>query len=123
MLANLKIDYKKFSLLQISLIFFGYIVTLLLSNHIYANSFMIGGLTMFFANFIFYLRLLIDKQFSAFVELLIFYFSEVLKLCIVAFVTILLAIYIKPKLFTYIIGLILLQFTACLLPFFFRRVK
>lgn len=78
---------------------------------------------MFLANFMFFFRLFINKQFSPGVEILLFYLSEFLKLSIVALLTILLAIYIKPKLFSYIFGLVLLQLTVCFVPILLKKVR
>ncbi|OEZ32967.1 hypothetical protein AS144_07450 [Francisella endosymbiont of Amblyomma maculatum] len=121
MLANIRIDTKKIILLQLILVLVGYFVILVFYGHIYANSFLIGSLTMFLANFMFFFRLFINKQFSTGVEIVIFYLSEFLKLSIVALLTILLAIYIKPKLFSYIFGLVLLQLTVCFVPILFKK--
>ncbi|AXH30547.1 MULTISPECIES: ATP synthase subunit I [Francisella] len=123
MLANIRIDTKKFILLQLVLTLFGYTIILILYGHIYANSFLIGSLTMFLANFVFFFRLLINKQFSPWVEIAIFYLSELLKLSIVALLTILLAIYVKPKLFSYIFGLVLLQLAVCFVPILFKKIR
>ena len=99
MLANIKIDQKKFILVQLVLMLVGFAITLTFYGYLYAGSFLMGALVMFFANFIFFFRMFVNKQFSPTTELLIFYMSEFLKLFIVAAVTIVLAIYIKPKLF------------------------
>ena len=123
MLANIRIDTKKFILLQLILALVGYFVTLVFYGYVYANSFLIGSLTIFLANFMFFFRLFINKQFSPGVEIVIFYLSELLKLSIVALLTILLAIYIKPKLFSYIFGLVLLQLTVCFVPILFKKVR
>ena len=121
MLANIRIDTKKFILLQLILALVGYFVILVFYGYIYANSFLIGSLIMFLANFMFFFRLFINKQFSPGVEIVIFYLSEFLKLSIVALLTILLASYIKPKLFSYIFGLVLLQLTVCFVPILFKK--
>lgn len=123
MLTNIKIDTKKFILLQLILALVGYFVILVFYNYDYANSFLIGSLTMFLANFVFFSRLFINKQFSPGIEIAIFYLSELLKLSIVALLTILLAIYVKPKLFSYIFGLVLLQLAVCFVPILFKRVR
>ncbi|WP_082810696.1 ATP synthase subunit I [Francisella hispaniensis] len=123
MLANIRIDAKKFILLQLILTLVGYFVTLVFYNYVYANSFLIGSVTMFLANFVFFFRLFVNKQFSPGVEIAIFYLSELLKLSVVAVLTILLAIYVKPKLFSYIFGLVLLQLAMCFVPILFRRVR
>ncbi|WP_143385419.1 ATP synthase subunit I [Francisella-like endosymbiont] len=121
MLTNIRIDTKKFILLQLILALVGYFVILVFYGYIYVNSFLIGSLTMFLANFMFFFRLFINKQLSPGVEIVIFYLSEYLKLSIVALLTILLAIYIKPKLFSYIFGLVLLQLTLCFVPILFKK--
>lgn len=54
MLTNIKIDTKKFILLQLILVLVGYFVILVFYNYDYANSFLIGSLTMFLANFVFF---------------------------------------------------------------------
>lgn len=123
MLANIKIDSKKFILIQLILCFVGYIVTVAFFKFTYANSFLMGSLTMFLANFVFFFRLFVNKQFSPGVEIILFYLSELLKLSIVALVTILLAIYVKPKLFPYIFGLILLQLVVCFVPLLFKKTR
>ena len=123
MLANIKIDQKKFILVQLVLMLIGFIIALSLYEYPYAESFLMGALAMFFANFIFFFRMLIGRQFSPTTELLIFYMSEFLKLFIVAAVTIVLAIYIKPKLFPYIFGLILLQLSVCFVPILFKKAR
>ncbi|MDE4949063.1 hypothetical protein NAI31_10550, partial [Francisella tularensis subsp. holarctica] len=64
MLTNIKIDTKKFILLQLILLLVGYFVILVFYNYDYANSFLICSLTIFLANFVFFFRLFINKQFS-----------------------------------------------------------
>ena len=123
MLANIKIDQKKFILVQLILILIGFVITLSFYGYLYAASFLMGALVMFFANFIFFFRMFVNKQFSPTTELLIFYMSEFLKLFIVAAVTTVLAIYIKPKLFPYIFGLVLLQLLVCFVPILLKKVR
>lgn len=123
MLGNIKVDQKKFVLLQLSLMLVGYLASLAFFGFIYANSFLMGAVAMFSANFIFFFRLFVDKQFSPAIEILIFYMSEFLKLTIVAVITIALAIYVKPKLFPYIFGLVLLQLVVCFVPIMLKRVR
>ncbi|AJI56404.1 ATP synthase subunit I [Francisella philomiragia] len=123
MLANIRIDEKKFILMQFLLGFVGYVIVLMVYGYTYANSFVLGALTMFLANFVFFFRLFVEKQFSPGVEIVIFYLSELLKLSIVALITILLAVYVKPKLFSYIFGLLLLQLVVCFVPILFKRVR
>ncbi|WP_150467524.1 ATP synthase subunit I [Francisella sp. SYW-9] len=123
MLANIRIDAKKFVLIQVVLILLGYMVTLLSFNYIYANSFLMGAIAMFVANFVFFARLFVHKQFSPGVEIVVFYLSELLKLGIVAIITIMLAIYVKPKLFSYISGLVLLQLVVCFVPILFKKTR
>jgi F0F1-type ATP synthase assembly protein I len=123
MLANIKIDSKKFILVQLILMIVGYTITFIPYGYEYANSFLIGSITMFLANFVFFFRLFINKQFSPGVEIVIFYLSELLKLTIVAAITILLAIYVKPKLFSYIFGLVLLQLVVCFVPILFKKTR
>ena len=123
MLANIKIDAKKFVLMQVILVLIGYIVALSFFNYPYANSFFMGSITMFVANFVFFGRLFISKQFSPGVEIAVFYLSELLKLSIVAVITVILAIYVKPKLFSYISGLVLLQLVVCFVPILFKKTR
>lgn len=123
MLANIKLDYKRFVSLQLILIIIGFLIVSSMYGLVYAKSFLMGSLLMFLANFLFFFRLFISKQFSPGVEILIFYTSEFLKLCIVAIVTIMLAIYIKPKLFAYIFGLVLLQLVVCFVPILTKKVR
>jgi len=123
MLSNIKIDQKRFVLIQLFLMLVGYSISLAFYGLAYANSFLMGALVMFCANFIFFFRMFVSKQFSPAVELLIFYMSEFLKLFIVAAVTIVLAVYIKPKLFPYIFGLILLQLLVCFVPILLKKVR
>ena len=123
MLANIRIDAKKFVLIQVFLILIGYLVTLLSFSYIFANSFLMGAAAMFVANFVFFARLFVHKQFSPGVEIAIFYLSELLKLAIVAIITIMLAIYVKPKLFPYIFGLVLLQLVVCFAPILFKKTR
>lgn len=123
MLSNIKIDAKKFILMQMVLLLIGYIVTFAFFNSIYANSFLMGAVAMLIANFVFFGRLFINKQFSPAIEIIIFYLSELLKLSIVAVITIMLAIYIKPKLFSYISGLVLLQLVVCFVPILFKKIR
>ncbi|KEI34940.1 putative membrane protein [Francisella sp. W12-1067] len=78
---------------------------------------------MFLANFVFFVRLFVSKQFSPTIEIMIFFLSEMLKLSIVGVTTILLAIYVKPKLFPYIFGIVLLQLAVCFVPFLLKRVR
>ncbi|MED7788874.1 ATP synthase subunit I [Francisella sp. 19X1-34] len=123
MLANIRIDAKKFVFIQVFLILIGYSITWLSFSYIYANSFLMGAIAMFAANFVFFARLFIHKQFSPGVEIVIFYLSELLKLGIVAIITIMLAIYVKPKLFPYIFGLVLLQLVVCFVPILFKKTR
>ncbi|WP_035720857.1 ATP synthase subunit I [Francisella sp. W12-1067] len=123
MLANIKIDFKKFLLVQMLLLFFGCTVTLIFYGWAYSQSFLLGGLIMFLANFVFFVRLFVSKQFSPTIEIMIFFLSEMLKLSIVGVTTILLAIYVKPKLFPYIFGIVLLQLAVCFVPFLLKRVR
>lgn len=55
MLANIRIDEKKFILMQFLLGFVGYVIVLMVYGYTYANSFVLGALTMFLANFVFFL--------------------------------------------------------------------
>jgi len=110
-------------MIEIALMTAGYLVVLGFYGVIYANSFLLGALTMFLANFMFFFRLFINKQFSPGVEIIIFYFSELLKLSVVAVATIIFAIYIKPKLFSYIFGLVLLQLVVCFVPILLKKSK
>ena len=123
MLANIKIDPKKFVLIQLLLMLVGYFIIFAFYGYSYADSFLTGALVIFLANFIFFFRLFIDKQFSPITEILIFYISEFLKLLIVAAVTIVLAIYVKPKLLAYILGLVLLQLFVCFVPILLKKVR
>ncbi|WP_395166803.1 hypothetical protein [Francisella salimarina] len=123
MLSNIRINEKRFILIQFCLGIVGYLVILSIYGYVYANSFAFGAATMFLANFIFFFRLFVEKQFSPGVEIVIFYMSELLKLGVVALITILLAVYVKPKLFSYIFGLLLLQLVVCFVPILFRRVR
>ncbi|MED7819053.1 MULTISPECIES: ATP synthase subunit I [unclassified Francisella] len=123
MLANMIIDAKRFVLIQAVLALVGYVITLLFFNHLYANSFFMGALAMFIANMVFFGRLFVRKQFSPGIEIVIFYLSEMLKLGIVAVITIVLAIYVKPKLFSYISGLVLLQLVVCFVPVLFKKIR
>ena len=100
-----------------------YVASLAFYGYIYANSFLMGALVIFLANFIFFFRLSIGKQFYPITEIMIFYMSAFLKLFIVASATVVLAIYIKPKLFPYIFGLVLLQLFICFMPFLLKRVR
>nr|WP_244877005.1 ATP synthase subunit I [Allofrancisella guangzhouensis] len=109
--------------MQILLLFFGCIATLFFYGGLYAHSFLLGGLVMFLANLMFFMRLVVNKQFSPAIEIMIFFLSELLKLSIVGIVTILLAIYVKPKLFPYIFGIVLLQLAVCFLPLLLKRVR
>lgn len=123
MLANVRLDIKKFVLSQVVILVLGSCITCFLYGSEYLLSFLLGGMVIFLANFIFFSRFLVKKQFSPGVELLIFYLSETIKLTLVALITILLAIYIKPKLFPYIFGLISLQLVMCFVPMFLVKVK
>ncbi|WP_081946986.1 ATP synthase subunit I [Candidatus Francisella endociliophora] len=123
MLANIKIDSKRFVWIQVALVIVGYLIVFVPYGGIYANSFLLGSLIMFLANFVFFFRLFINKQFSPGVEIIIFYFSELLKLSVVALATIVLAIYVKPKLFSYIFGLVLLQLVVCFVPILFKKTR
>lgn len=123
MLANIKIDSKRFIWIQVVLILIGYLITFISYGGIYANSFLLGAIIMFLANFVFFFRLFLNKQFSPAVEIILFYFSELLKLSMVAVATILLAIYVKPKLFSYIFGLVLLQLVVCFVPIMFKKSR
>lgn len=124
MLNNVKINFKKFLFVQLLLILSCYLIMLLSYNCIYANSFLMGSLLMFAANFVFLSRLFfIKKQFSPSIEISIFFISEFLKLSIIAFVTIMLAVCLKLKLFPYIFGLVLLQFTMCFILILLKKTR
>jgi ATP synthase protein I len=123
MLASVVVDYKKFVLLQLFLLVTGAVTTFVMYGDRDTYSFVMGGLVMFFANLVFFLRLFFKKQFNPTVEIMIFYLSEFLKLIIVVFVTVMLALYVKPALFPYIFGLILLQLATCFIPVFLKRVR
>lgn len=123
MLANIKLDYRRFVYLQLFLTVIGLAVVMSFYGPMYARSFLMGALLMFAANFLFFFRLFMNKQFSPTVEILIFYMSEFLKLCVVAVVTVILAVYIKPKLLPYIFGLILLQLVVCFVPILLKKVR
>ena len=123
MLANIQIDKKKFLGFQLLILLIGSFITILGFGSEYASSYFLGGFVVFLANFIFFARLFVRKQFSPSVELLIFYMAEMLKLVMVGAITILLAIYVKPKLFAYIFGLISLQLVMCFVPMFFKKIK
>ncbi len=123
MLANIQIDKKKFLGSQVLILLVGSFITMLGFGGGYASSYFLGGFVVFLANFTFFARLFIRKQFSPSVELLIFYMAEMLKLVMVGAITILLAIYVKPKLFAYIFGLISLQLVMCFVPMFFKKIK
>ena len=123
MLASVVVDYKKFVSVQIVLLVVGSFATFMIYGIYDAKSFIVGGLVMLSANVVFFLRLFFKKQFDPAIEIMIFYLSELLKLIIVAVVTIMVAIYIKPSLFPYIFGLILLQLATCFIPMFMKRVR
>ncbi|MFC4892989.1 ATP synthase subunit I [Pseudofrancisella aestuarii] len=123
MLANVKLDMKKFVISQVVILIIGSCIAYFLYGFEYLFSFSLGGAVVFLANFIFFSRFLVTKQFSPGIELLIFYLSEAIKLSLVALITIFLAIYIKPKLFPYIFGLISLQLVMCFVPMFLVKVK
>ncbi|APC96810.1 ATP synthase subunit I [Francisella frigiditurris] len=123
MLANVGLDIRKFVFSQVFVLILGSCITYFLYSSEYLFSFLLGGGVIFLANFIFFSRFLMRKQFNPGIELLIFYLSEAIKLTLVALITILLAIYIKPKLFPYIFGLISLQLVMCFVPMFLVKVK
>ena len=123
MLANVRINIKKFIFVQVIVLFVGTIITQCIYNFEYSLSYFIGGLVLFIANFIFFARLLVKKSYSPVTELLIFYLSEFIKLGFVAIITVLLAIYLKPKLFAYIFGLISLQLLVFFVPLFMKKIR
>ena len=123
MLANLQLDRKKFLLVQLLVLSFGFIITFTIFGLMSAVSYFLGALVVFIANFIFFTRMFIRRQFDPSIEILIFYMSEMLKLTIVIVATIVLAIYIKPELFPYIFGLISLQLVMCFVPMLFKKVR
>jgi F0F1-type ATP synthase assembly protein I len=123
MLASVVIDYKKFVSLQVLLLVVGSFATFMMYGIYDAKSFVMGGLVMLLANAVFFLRLFFKKQFEPSIELMIFFLSELIKLIIVAAVTVIIAIYIKASLFPYIFGLILLQLATCFIPMFLKRVR
>jgi F0F1-type ATP synthase assembly protein I len=123
MLANVQLDKKKFLLSQLFILFLGSLITFSIFGLVSAISYTLGGLVVFCANFIFFIRMFMKKQFDPGVEILIFYMSEMFKLTIVIVATILLAIYVKPELFPYIFGLISLQLVMCFVPMFFKKVR
>ncbi len=123
MLASVVVDYKKFVSLQVLLLVVGSFATFMMYGIYDAKSFVMGGLVMLLANVVFFLRLFFKKQFDPTIEIMIFYVSELLKLLIVAVITVVVLIYIKPSLFPYIVGLILLQLATCFIPMFMKRVR
>jgi len=123
MLASVVVDYKKFVSLQVLLLVVGSFATFMMYGVYDAKSFVMGGLVMLLANVVFFLRLFFKKQFDPTIEIMIFYVSELLKLVIVAVISVVMLIYIKPSLFPYIVGLILLQLATCFIPMFMKRVR
>jgi len=123
MLANVRLDKKIFLLSQLFILFLGCLITFSIFGLNSAVSYTLGGFVVFCANFIFFMRMFMKKQFDPTIEILIFYMSEMLKLTMVVVATIVFAIYVKPELFPYIFGLISLQLVMCFVPMFFKKVR
>lgn len=123
MFMNLQIDKKKFILIQFCVFFGGFLATVIFYGYIYAFSYLLGSGVIIIANFIFFIRFLFfyNNQFPPNIEILIFYISAVIKLLLITVGTILAAIYIKPKLFPYIFGLIMLKFISMFNFFIFKQ--
>ena len=123
MLTNIQLDKKKLLISHIIILFFGGVITSMVWGVDYSASYFMGGIVVFVANLLVFTRMFINKQFSPSIEIMIFYMSEMLKLTIVAVITIVLAIYVKPKLFPYIFGLISLQLVMCFVPMLLKKVR
>lgn len=76
---------------------------------------------MFCANVVFLLRLFLRKaQYHPLKEVAILYACEFAKLIFVAVGTVLLAIYVQPKLLAFVAGLISLQLAMWFMPLFMK---
>ena len=93
----------------------------LLWSKSHSLAFLLGSALMIVANSVFVLRLFFHKVNCRPVkELTILYLSELMKLVIVVFGSVMIVIYLQPKLLPYILGLSLLQLAMWLMPLFMR---
>lgn len=123
MLANRRLHIRAFYAFQLLLMVIGALFCALWGAD-YAISFVYGALLMFVANAIFLLRIFMRKaRFSALKEVGILYLCEFFKLLTVAIGTVLIAMYLHPKLFPYIFGLIVLQAVIWFMPLFTRITR
>lgn len=123
MLANRRLHIRGFYGFQVILIVVGALLCGFWGGD-YALSFVYGASLMFVANAIFLMRLFLKKvQFSAFKEVGILYLCEFFKLLTVAIGTVLIAMYLQPKLFPFIFGLIVLQMVIWFMPLFTKITK
>ena len=117
-MLKIKFYKKHFIRLQILFTIAGSFVCLLWGEG-HMISFFVGASLMVTANTIFLLRLFFRKpKYHPVKEVIILYACEFIKLILVAVGTILVAIYVKPKFLPYITGVIILQLTMWLMPFF-----
>ncbi len=120
MLANRKLYKRHFFAFQMILVTLGSLVCFLWGKS-YALGFLLGSCLMFVANVVFLLRLFLRKaQYHPFKEVCILYACEFAKLVMVTIGTILIAIYMQPKFFPYIVGLLVLQLAMWFMPLFMK---
>ena len=120
MLANRKLYKKHFFGFQITLMILGALVCLLWGRS-YSIGFLLGAALMVMANCVFVLRLFFNKaNYHPLKELVILYLSEFAKLLVIVLGSIMVALYLQPKLLPYILGLLLLQLAMWLMPLFMR---
>ena len=120
MLANRTLYKRHFFAFQAILVLAGSSVCFLWGGS-YAYSFFLGSILMFAANVIFLLRLFLRKaKYNPLKEVCILYACEFAKLIVVAAGTVLIAIYVQPKLLPYVAGLILLQLAMWFMPLFMK---
>ena len=120
MLANRRLYKKHFFCFQITLMILGTLVCSLWGGS-YSIGFLLGATLMIVANCVFILRLFFNKaNHHPLKELVILYLSEFAKLFVIVPGSVIIAIYLQPKLFPYILGLLVLQLAMWLMPLFMR---
>ena len=120
MLATRRLCKKYFFGFQVIVMILCAFVGLLWSKS-HSLAFLLGAGLMIVANGVFVLRLFFHKaNYHPVKELTILYLSEFMKLVVVVFGSVMIVIYLQPKLLPYILGLSVLQLAMWLMPLFMR---
>lgn len=123
MLIDRKLCKGYFSAFQIVLTVLGSLICLMWGA-VYAFGFLLGSSLMFLANIIFLSRFFLFKaQYHPFKEVCILYVCEFIKLVMIAVGTVIIAIYIQPKILPYISGLFVLQLAMWCMPLFIKLTR